>query len=200
MLTEASNKYAHLSGTGRQKGWRGNNPENLSNEELKTYFGDRLHMGLFGLQNVEDCWVKEFVDNGHVIQLYQNTFSHERFQDISANLHVTWEQSNPGDSTFDKVWKVRPLITLLQGKFSLYWNPCVKVSIDEMGIASKASISFLQFNPSKPHKWMFKVFLSFFLFFRCIVTTGIVVIYCCYCCCRCFFFFVVVVLFLLLLL
>ena len=161
MLVKASNNYAALSDTDRgrkQKGWR--NAESLDSEELQTYFGDRLHMGLFGVQNMNDCWVAEFVDKGHVIKLYQNTFSRNRFQDITANLHVTWERKSPSNFKFDKMWKVRPLITLLESKFLLYWNPSLKISIDEMGIASKSTrIGFLQYNPKKPHKWSFKVYI-----------------------------------------
>jgi len=155
MMTHASNLYVPPAKKNKPGYVRWRSGKDVSVAELKTFFGLRLHMALFGVQVQDEQWEEKLVSGGHVIDMYRNIFTRERWLDIQRNLHVVQASAK---SEEDKLWRLRPLITHLQEVFQHYWNPFKVLAIDEGSIPSKARLLFKQYNPKKPHKWFIKVF------------------------------------------
>ena len=87
-----------------------------------------------------------------------DTFSRERFEDLTRNLHVVDNSNRPEGPGRDRFWKVRPLVEHLQTMFKDHWDPHEHLSLDEEGIKTKARIEVKQYNKEKPAKWFIKVF------------------------------------------
>lgn len=63
----------------------------------------------------------------------------------------------PNDPDYDKLYKVRPLMKLLNSKFKELYNPSRQLSIDESMVKFKGRSSMKQYMPLKPIKRGFKV-------------------------------------------
>ena len=63
------------------------------------------------------------------------------------------------DPNYDRLWKARPLIDLLQHTCGEMRNPGQQFSIDESMIGTKCHLSFIQYLPAKPTKWGIKVWV-----------------------------------------
>ena len=74
---------------------------------------------------------------------------------ILRYIHVVDNTSAPTrtDPNYDRLWKVRPLIDLLQHTCGEMCNPGQQLSIDESMIGTKCRLSFIQYLPAKPTKW-----------------------------------------------
>ncbi|XP_059145878.1 piggyBac transposable element-derived protein 3-like [Physella acuta] len=78
-----------------------------------------------------------------------------RFERIKSNLHL----SNNLDRTDDKLAKIRPLIgAFKKSLFNLV--PSEMISIDKQVVPFKGKSSITTYNPKKPYKWGYKVFVA----------------------------------------
>ena len=64
---------------------------------------------------------------------------------------------NEEEQKNDKYAKLRPVVDMLRANFRSHWVPAQDVTIDESMVASKARCSMVQFVPSKPTRFGFKV-------------------------------------------
>jgi len=69
-------------------------------------------------------------------------------------------QHKKGEEGFDPLFKVRPIVDCLLAIFPYYYQPGYHLSVDEMMIAIRCHVSFLQYLPKKPTKFGIKVFVS----------------------------------------
>jgi len=63
------------------------------------------------------------------------------------------------DPNYDKLWKIRPLITALEKNCRELYSPHPQLSVDESMIGTKCRLSFIQYMPAKPVKWGVKVWV-----------------------------------------
>ena len=87
--------------------------------------------------------------------------SSRRFELIMRFLHLNDSASQPqrGEPSFDKLYKVRPFMTLVLQNFKDNYIPSQQLSIDESMISYKDRLSFIQYLPKKPHKWGMKAWV-----------------------------------------
>ena len=87
--------------------------------------------------------------------------SSRRFELILRFLHLNDSQTQPqrGQTGFDKLYKIRPLLNLLTANFRDNYTPSQFLSVDESMISFKGRLSFLQYLPKKPHKWGMKAWV-----------------------------------------
>ena len=87
--------------------------------------------------------------------------SRNKFQDILWNFQVADAKNNPppGSHNHDPLAKVHPLLKMCQRNFFLHYTPSEYISLDELTMAFKGRVKFLQFNPSKPNKFHIKLFM-----------------------------------------
>ena len=142
-ITEQSNRYC-LQKTGKTL--------DLTTDELKTFIGIYLYMGLVRQTNVRSYW-----EEATQVPQVANAMSRNRFLRIARYLHFCDNLSVTSEEKKSKLWKIDPILNVLRKKF-LSVTPEERHAVDEMIIPYKGKTSPVrQYLPKKPHKWGFKV-------------------------------------------
>ena len=82
-----------------------------------------------------------------------------RFKEILQNIHINdnSKMPKPGETGYDKLYKVRPLINSLQHNSQKAYNLHRELSVDEAMVLFKGRSSLKQYMPLKPVKKGYKV-------------------------------------------
>ena len=130
----------------------------VTKEEVLAFLGLNIAMGIVGLPELEDYWTREPLLH---VPWFPSVMSSKKFKAISRFLHFTDNSSSlpRNHPDYDKLWKVRPVIDVIQSQSRKLHVPGEKVSVDESMIGTKARLSFLQYMPKKPTKWGVKVWV-----------------------------------------
>ena len=85
-----------------------------------------------------------------------------RFEEVSQYLHFSNSESEPqcGEENFDRLYKVRSLLSGVLENSQKAYEPSKNLSIDEGMIAFKGRLSFRQYMPAKPTKYGIKVWMA----------------------------------------
>ena len=123
-----------------------------------AFIGIVIAMGVVCLPGIHDYWS---IDPILSHPWFRAIMSRRRFEEILRYFHVVDNTTEPDRSIpgYDKLWKIRPLITLLSENCLKYYNTHPQVSIDESMIGTKCRLSFLQYLPKKPVKWGIKIWM-----------------------------------------
>lgn len=116
-------------------------------------------MGFHKLPSIRHYWSTN--PNFHVSRIAE-IFSLKRFLNILRYLHINNNQNMQTDRKhpdFDKLYKVRPLVSSLQETFAKAFCPGRNLSVDESMIRFKGRSSIKQYMPMKPIKRGFKVWV-----------------------------------------
>ena len=140
-IVEELNKYAI------QK-----NPDKLTNSELEQFIGILYVMSLVKIPSSRMYWSKEFI-----FEKVAQAISVNRFEHIKNSLHINDNQSCP-ENCADKLYKLRPLIDYLKKTFNEI-KPMEKLCIDEKIVPFKGKSALKQYNPQKPKKWEYKLYI-----------------------------------------
>ncbi|CAG4963633.1 unnamed protein product [Parnassius apollo] len=123
-------------------------------------------MGLNSLPDMELYWSNDpFYNNKEISQV----MTIKRFKKITENLHINNNEEEPrrDSPNYDKLFKLRPMITELNKKNSEEMYNSSQQSIDECMVKFKGRSSHKQYiMPKKPIKHGFKVWA------RCDAKTG----------------------------
>ena len=118
-------------------------------EEIKTYVGMQILMGIIKLPSYRNYW-----SGALRYRAIADVMSRNRFEILSRYLHFVDNDSVQDVS--DKLFKIRPILTAVR-------NECLKVepeeyhSVDEQIIPPKTKYTKIrQYNPKKPRKCGFK--------------------------------------------
>ena len=126
--------------------------------EIKTFLGINLLMGIKKLPSLRDYWSsrRELRD-----PYISSCMPRDRFEWLIANLHVNDNslQPKPGQANFDKLYKLRPMLDALSETFLQSYLPSKNQAIDESMIKFKGRSSLRQYMPMKPVKRGYKVWL-----------------------------------------
>ncbi|KAJ8884000.1 hypothetical protein PR048_015856 [Dryococelus australis] len=131
-------------------GETGNPRENPPTSGLVRY---HAHLQKFQLSKM--YWAK----NTRVDKV-ADMMSRDSWVEIKSNLHTNdnAKQVQKNNPNRDKLFKVRPMINLLLPKFQSIPKDQL-LCIDEQIVPFKGESSVKQYNPRKPHKWGYKIFV-----------------------------------------
>ena len=133
--------------------------EPITPREIEAYFGFMILMGINQLPTLYDYWK---TDSTYHYSPIADRIPRDRFIEISRFLHFTnnndymYQRTDPN---YDRLWKIRPVITAISEKFLNTYNPHNTVSIDEAMIPFKGRCSLKQYLPLKPVKRGIKVWV-----------------------------------------
>jgi hypothetical protein len=132
-----------------------NKPFKITSNLIQKYFGVIIISSLLSPSNIRDMW-DPLIGN----DLIKQTMSLNLFEQIRSILHFNDNDKNlaPNDPKRDKLFKVRPIINHLCQKF-LSIPMEQSLSIDEQICATKVKHHLRQYNPRKPKKWGYKLFV-----------------------------------------
>ncbi|KAE9521818.1 hypothetical protein AGLY_017789 [Aphis glycines] len=127
---------------------------NLS--EIKTFIGINLLMGIKKQCSYRDYWLSSpDLHDSYISSLMPVN----RFGWLLAHIHLNDNTVMPKKNThnYDKLYKLRPFISILLSNFQKTYNPHQIVSIDESMVKFTGRNSNKQYMPKKPIKRGFKI-------------------------------------------
>ena len=146
-LAEQTNLYALQKGTAT---W-----VNTNEEEMKSFLGIHLAMGLVRLPSLKDYWsTNPLLATPGIVK----GMSRNRFRSILSHLHVNdnSQMPRPGSPNFDKLFKLRPLLNKIRLNSQRAYQLHQQLAVDEAMVLFKGRSSLTQYLPKKPTKWGFK--------------------------------------------
>lgn len=151
MLVEQTNLYAF------QRSQKTGKPYTQTYiQELKTFFGINLLMGIKRSPSYRDYWSSCADLNDPYISSLMTV---NRFGWLLSTLHINDNVMMPkrGEVGYDKLYKVRPFLVKIKQNFQTYYNPYRIVAVDESMIKFKGRSTLKQYMPKKPIKRGYKV-------------------------------------------
>lgn len=147
-IVEQSNKYASQNGT----------ELTMDIEELKAMIGILIIMGFHSLPTIKKYWS---CDENFKVSRITNKITLKRFLKLMRFLHVNDNAVMPERNTpqFDKLYKIRPMLSHISNKFQQNFNPSRQMAVDESMVGFKGRSSLKQYMPMKPIKRGFKIWV-----------------------------------------
>ncbi|KAG5883473.1 hypothetical protein JTB14_008790 [Gonioctena quinquepunctata] len=158
--SEDEEPLSNVSARGKQKyTWTKvdpNKPLNLTRTELRIFIGTIIYMSILGLPKHRLHW-------SQTCRLPQvaDSMPRKRWEEIRKTLHFNNNENLPNDRNDinrDKLLKLRPCLDNLQQQFSNQVKPQM-LCVDEQIVPFKGMSSLKQYNPTKPNKWSYKMFV-----------------------------------------
>ena len=116
-------------------------------------------MGINHLPCTADYWSPdEFTGNVGI----QKVMTKNRYEEIGRFFHLNNSALQPkqGEDGYDRLYKVRPILTNFNDKVKEVYHPPKNISVDEGMIAFKGRLAFRQYMPAKPVKYGIKVWMG----------------------------------------
>ncbi|GBM15863.1 Chimeric ERCC6-PGBD3 protein [Araneus ventricosus] len=135
---------------------KGKNFSPLTQNELYRFLAINLAMGLKKMPSYRDYWSScEILHDSYI----SKAMSVKRFAWILSHLHLNDNTVQPKreDALFDKLYKLRPLLSHLSERFLSAFRPSKCQSIDESMVKFKGRSSLKQYMPKKPIKRGYKI-------------------------------------------
>lgn len=131
-------------------------PLNTTACEIEQFIGTCSYMSIFGLPRSKLYWARQTR-----VDKVANVMSKNRWQEIKSNLHFNDNTNMPprSDPDRDRLFKIRPLVDSLQNKFKQIPIETQMICVDEQTIPFKGKSFLKQYNPKKPNKWGYKLFV-----------------------------------------
>ena len=125
--------------------------KDVSREEIESFLGLVMLMGINDLPNIKLYWSKDMVFHNAFIS---SIMSRDRFLEIFYNLHLANNSLQPKQESKDysKIYKVKNFIEILRRNFQKNYNFGRYGTIDESMIKFKGRSSIKQYLPLKPIK------------------------------------------------
>lgn len=126
---------------------------NLTEDEFLCFIGINFLMGYHQLPSLQSYWNTSRDLN---VSLVSESMSRNRFQEILSYLHVN-DNSLLSKENKDKIYKIRPLLEILNNQFRLLYYGTRQLSVDESIVKFKGRSVLKQYNPMKPVKRGYKL-------------------------------------------
>lgn len=141
MIVDESNKYAQQTKI----------ILDLSITELRAFFGICIIMGFHKLPSIRMYWCS---DPNLQVDRISGIMTLKRFLKILRYIHLNENLSMPmkGEAEFDRLYKIRPLITHLNTKFQSAFSPSRYLSIDESMVRFNGRSTLKQYMPKTDKK------------------------------------------------
>ncbi|XP_051168542.1 piggyBac transposable element-derived protein 4-like [Leptopilina boulardi] len=125
-------------------------------KELQAWIGMHILMGIHQLPRLRDYWSSDSVLR---VEAISNVMTRDRFKQITASIHLNSNDTMlpRGNINYDKLYKVRPLIEVLNKNIKKHYRNSMTVAVDESMILFKGRSTLKQYNPMKPIKRGYKV-------------------------------------------
>jgi len=160
LIVEQTNMYASQDlprksnkkeGVGPSKNW-----QSTSTEEIKALLGVMIIMGIHQLPHLANYWSSDPILS---VSSVSQVLSSKRYKKLIENIHLNdnTQVAPKGQPGYDKLHKVRPLITKLNDSFGKPYKHSNTLAVDESMIAFKGRSSIKQYMPMKPVKRGYKV-------------------------------------------
>ena len=131
LLSTQTNLYHEQRDTAKMKKFsRYQSWTDTTKKDIMKYIGLTILMGVKRLPAVPDYWSRLWLFSS---SSFRSIMSSKRFDQITGNLHFTNnEEALPKDDPdYDRIWKIRPVLTHIQQRFKTVYYPERDIAIDE---------------------------------------------------------------------
>ncbi len=130
--------------------------EEVTVREMYAFLGFIIAMSIHRLPAINDYWSTEWI---LAVPQLASIYPRQRFWQLWTNLHLADNSAMPtrDSPNFDKLYKLRPLLNILQQAFLSNYYPSQEVSVDESMVRFKGRTSLKQYMPLKPIKRGIKI-------------------------------------------
>ena len=151
LLVDQTNLYASQNPPGARYKWY-----DTSCSELKLFLGVIIAMGIHRLPQLEDYWSSDVLLG---VPGIVDGMPIDRFKVLQRCLHANDNATlKPRDDPeYDRLHKLRPLLTAARANFLREYRPHREVSVDEAMVGFKGRSSLKQYMPLKPTKRGYKI-------------------------------------------
>ncbi len=144
LLVEQTNRYAVEVLGERASSW-----EDVTDSEILAFLGFAILVGINQLPALAHYWRRDPIF--HYAPIAER-ISRDRFTDIWRFLHLVDNSAMPdrSDPAYDRLFKVRPVITAIHNASRSNYRASQHHAIDEAMIAFKGRSCMKQYMPKKP--------------------------------------------------
>ena len=141
-----------------QKGGDATDWKDIDENQMYAFIGILFVMGFHKLPRIRDYWSQ---DRNLFTPVVANTMTRNEFQRIFFHLHLADNSKMPSknSSNYNKLYKVNDFLYLLKRNFQRNYSLGSCISIDEAMIKFKGRSSMKQYQPLKPTKRGYKVWV-----------------------------------------
>lgn len=125
----------------------------VSVDELYVWFALTMLMPHVKKHVLQDYWI---VDDLTSTPSFGKWMARDRYLLILRYLHFT---NNYGPQPNDRLWKMRTILEMIRGKMRTFFQPYQKLVIDESLILFRGRLCFIQYIPSKRHRFGIKFYV-----------------------------------------
>lgn len=128
----------------------------LGEGDIKIFLAHLFAMGLVRQSSMERYW-----EHGEIVRtpFFGTYMSRNTFQNILSNFQISDSAKfTEEEKENDKLYKLRPLLDMMDRNFRHSYRPGRDLSVDEGTCPYKGRLSFKLFNPSKPARWHIKYY------------------------------------------
>ncbi|XP_069819668.1 piggyBac transposable element-derived protein 4-like [Dendropsophus ebraccatus] len=157
LIVEQTNLYARQYITQKPTCTYATSWRPTSVAEIKKFLGLTLLMGVVKKPSIRSYWS---VRATHSTPVFAAIMSRTRYETLMRFMHFNDKAQCPprNDPNFDRLYKLRPLLSLLQQTFLTVYTPDKQLAVDESLMNFKGRLSFRQFTPSKRARYGVKVY------------------------------------------
>ncbi|XP_068129742.1 piggyBac transposable element-derived protein 4-like [Hyperolius riggenbachi] len=125
--------------------------------ELKVFLGLTFNMGLTHKPQLRLYWCKDSI---HSMPIYQATMTRGRYEQLMRFLHFNNNANavKRSDPSFDRLFKLRPLLNHLNQKFPEVYMPGREIVVDESLVPFHGRLAMKQYIPSKRARYGVKLY------------------------------------------
>lgn len=155
LLVTETNRFAAqniAAGAANQSKSRMTKWVDTNNIEMQKFLGITMWMGLMQLPQLRDYWSTNVLYENGIPKI----MSRNRFEILLSMFHLC-DNEQPRLPN-DRLFKISPLLDILQQKFKESYIPEELVCIDESNVPFRGRIHFRQYIPNKRHRYGIKVF------------------------------------------
>jgi hypothetical protein len=123
---------------------------------MQAYIALQIAMGINSKPELADYWSTYWLTSNK----FSDVMSRNRYQLLNTFLHFNDNDQRVarGQDGYDPLFKVRPLLDIIDARYLNAYAPDKELSINESMIKFKGRIFFRRYLPAKPTKWGIKTF------------------------------------------
>ncbi|XP_046395730.1 piggyBac transposable element-derived protein 4-like [Ischnura elegans] len=151
----------------KMKPWK-----DLTRGEFEIFLGLLFHMGLIRINKIQYYWRK---DGLYEFPTFSKAMPRDRFMIILRCLHFGRNAPDGHPKPSDPLYKIRPLLNLIQTNMKKVYYPQKQLSLDESMVLWRGRLYFRQYIKNKRHKYGIKLYMLTEpngLVLNCLVYTG----------------------------
>lgn len=121
-----------------------------------AFLGFIMATSIYKVPRLNNIWSSDWVLG---VPALASIFPRSRFWQLWSNLHLVdiTKAPNRSDQSYDRLYKLRPLLTILGDAFRAAHLLSQQISVDEAMVKFKGRSSIKQYMPLKPIKRGFKI-------------------------------------------